>query len=478
MARSFSGTFRGDELYRIFFDLAGDGLYVLDRDSGKYLLVNPAWCTMLGYPPADFLNGTIKPVNLVHEDDWNIVAKMDDPKNAIDFDRIEVRLLTKAGKEIVVEASVHNFDLQSRKLRLGSVRNVSEQRRLRSQLREKLLQERNSALETARANIRIGQLYDKIASVPKLASALLDARDEQALMERTADYLRDSQGMNYKDVTIYLVQGKRLVQAHSSDSLARRTISIDGKTRLGKIAREGAPVLDGKRSEDLVPLKVGDRLVGLIIARTFPDERILFDGGASVRRGQHEVLVTLGNILGLAVENLRLFHQIEQQSIVDQLTGVFNRRHFDNKMQDEFQRARRYNRNMSLIVIDLDLFKPINDEYGHQQGDVILKGVADFLRKNCREVDVICRYGGDEFVVMLPETGPEEAYKKAVNMRKQVRRKRFPNLSDPKKPFHITLSMGISDISTCEDEAELFRKADEALYESKKKGRDRVTRNE
>ncbi|MHC4661069.1 MAG: sensor domain-containing diguanylate cyclase [Planctomycetota bacterium] len=475
MARQAAGTLQNIGLYRIFFDLSGDGLYVLDRDSDKYLIVNPAFCTMLGHPPADFLDGTVKPIDLVVKEDWPIVVRMDDPKNAVDFDRIEVGLITKSGKVIDGEISIHNVVLQGRRLRLGSVRNISEHKKLRAQLKEKLVLERNAALETAKANIRIGQLCDKIGTVPRLATELLDARDEATLLERAANYLRDPQGMNYHEVTLYIANAKRLNLAFSTDAAARKTISINNRTRLGRIAHEAVSVFDEKRHEEIVPLKAHDLFIGLIIAKSSPDERILFDGGATVKRGQHEVLVTLGNILGLAVQNLRLFHQIEQQSIIDQLTGVFNRRHFDRKLQDEFLRAKRYKRNMSLIVIDLDLFKNINDNYGHQQGDVVLKGVADFLNARSREVDIICRYGGDEFVILLPETGPEEAQKKAENLMKQIHRKRFPNTASPRKPFSITLSMGISDIMSCKDEIELFRKADEALYESKKKGRDRVT---
>jgi diguanylate cyclase (GGDEF)-like protein len=163
------------------------------------------------------------------------------------------------------------------------------------------------------------------------------------------------------------------------------------------------------------------------------------------------------------------------QSMVDQLTGVFNRRYLDDKLAGEIQRARRYGRKLSLLMIDLDRFKEINDTLGHKGGDAILIETAQLLRTHSREVDLVFRYGGDEFVILLPETPYEAALAKAENLRRETADRPFSNPLDPSRPVHVTLSIGVTaftlDIKGAE---ELLHVADEALYTAKREGRNRL----
>ncbi|EKV29613.1 GGDEF domain protein [Caenispirillum salinarum AK4] len=159
--------------------------------------------------------------------------------------------------------------------------------------------------------------------------------------------------------------------------------------------------------------------------------------------------------------------ELLQQSVRDGLTGCFNRRRFDSALHGEAERARRYGRPLSVILVDLDRFKPINDIHGHAAGDAVLKGVAEALADNVRSSDLVARVGGDEFAILAPETGAEQARALASKLSQAVAEKRVAF-------GHLSLSVGAScgastlDPETGEGVAALMERADEAMYEIKK----------
>jgi diguanylate cyclase (GGDEF)-like protein len=165
---------------------------------------------------------------------------------------------------------------------------------------------------------------------------------------------------------------------------------------------------------------------------------------------------------------IQIFKQTEKLAMVDSLTGIFNRHYFDVSLKKEIKRALRYGKHLSLLMIDLDDFKKINDRNGHLFGDEVLKGFANILRSISREEDIPCRYGGEEFVVILPETKTDGALAYAERLRSEMRSDAL--LRDNR----ITYSGGISSFpENGEAAAELLRTADEALYEAKCSGKDR-----
>jgi diguanylate cyclase (GGDEF)-like protein len=166
---------------------------------------------------------------------------------------------------------------------------------------------------------------------------------------------------------------------------------------------------------------------------------------------------------------------LEQLAREDKLTGLCNRRHFEERAQEECSRARRYDRPLSLLLGDLDHFKQVNDRYGHAYGDMVLKQVSQTLQLYCRSSDLVARYGGEEFTVLLLETDPEHAQRVAERLCVAVRALSFVH---PSGPFHITISFGVSSLSNqgAQDLTALLEEADTALYAAKHKGRDRVER--
>jgi len=174
----------------------------------------------------------------------------------------------------------------------------------------------------------------------------------------------------------------------------------------------------------------------------------------------------------LFITNARLHKEVERLAVTDGLTGLYNHRHFQERLSEEFQRIERIPQSLSMILIDLDHFKKINDIYGHPAGDVVLKGLASILKKTLRGIDIIARYGGEEFAAVLLNTESKGAYKIAERLRIKVMH--TPFFAGENKLL-LTLSIGIAtyphDAVTKE---ELISRTDQALYYAKKNGRNQV----
>lgn len=220
------------------------------------------------------------------------------------------------------------------------------------------------------------------------------------------------------------------------------------------------------RSMVVVPLRAAGKMVGT-----------LGTGNVTPRRFSPEevaLLHAIANQLGVAIVNARLHAEMQRLSQIDPLTGLYNRRGLDERMQVEILRAKRYRHPLSVVMIDIDQFKSYNDAYGHLEGDIILKQVAELLRNHVRETDVVARYGGEEFLLLLPETTAAAAQEVAEKIRAAVSVQLFPHAGTPPES-KLTISLGVSTSSADLSEArELIYKADHALYGAKQAGRNRV----
>ncbi len=215
------------------------------------------------------------------------------------------------------------------------------------------------------------------------------------------------------------------------------------------------------RSILCVPLQVRDTPIGVMNIVNKTDEG--FD---------HEDLqmaLTMANQAAVVVEKARLFNL----ATIDGLTGLIVRRHFQSRMEEEFRRAKRYEKPLSFIMTDIDHFKKFNDTWGHQTGDMVLREVAKIVRCTIRDTDVAARYGGEEFCVILPETDLEGGRLFAERLRQKVETSVFPG---PKGDLNVTISLGLSALpyNYAETTVEMMKIADEALYEAKHAGRNRV----
>jgi diguanylate cyclase (GGDEF)-like protein len=223
-----------------------------------------------------------------------------------------------------------------------------------------------------------------------------------------------------------------------------------------------------KRVETMicVPLLVESNPIGVINVVN------KLEGSREFTMNDVNFLQVLASHASVAINNNKLY----ELAITDGMTRLYIHRHFQIRLDEEINRARRYNTPLSLVMFDIDHFKNFNDTYGHQQGDVVLIEVANILRQNVRDIDIPARYGGEEFAIILPQTDARGASIFAERLRKSVADREFPGQD---KPLHVAISLGIACYpQSSTDKMELIKKTDDALYESKETGRNKWTVHE
>jgi diguanylate cyclase (GGDEF)-like protein len=250
---------------------------------------------------------------------------------------------------------------------------------------------------------------------------------------------------------------------------------------LGKIVAGGKPSLlladEGNgllgamdSSEALVsPLAAGKRTEGLVFADNYLSKRPL----TSADLVSMSVLVEEA---GLAFENAVLYEhaqRLKTMAETDALTGLFNRRHILHLLQNEVYRSERYKLPLSVAMIDIDRFKIFNDKYGHQAGDRVLRSFSRLLRKSSRNIDIPGRFGGEEFLIILPETGIESAGIYGERVRKLAERL-GARLKDRYRECSFTISVGLTLFNDNDDINSFIHRVDQAMYAAKQRGRNRV----
>ena len=181
-------------------------------------------------------------------------------------------------------------------------------------------------------------------------------------------------------------------------------------------------------------------------------------------------LESVADICATAIQNAYYFQQVEQLAYVDGLTGTFNRRLFERRIREEIDRATRYQTTLSMIMIDIDHFKRVNDEFGHLLGDEVLRTFSQLFHSALRKPDVCCRFGGEEFAIILPETSGPNALLVAEKLRRLVASHEFAGIPHP-----ITISSGVADFPRCGNTRDdIVRAADASLYFAKQAGRNCV----
>ena len=206
----------------------------------------------------------------------------------------------------------------------------------------------------------------------------------------------------------------------------------------------------------IVPLKAVDTVVGLLSLYTDPCVEV----GESLM----QLLYSLGSLIGIAVNNSRLYEETKSVSLHDPLTGLANRRFLEIQLEKSFEAAKRYGQNLSGIMLDIDHFKRYNDTLGHPEGDRLLVRIAHILTAEMRKSDYVFRYGGEEFLVLLPDTELLMARDAAERLRAAVERE-----------AGITISLGVAVYQErMPDKETLVKAADAALYRAKEGGRNRV----
>jgi diguanylate cyclase (GGDEF)-like protein len=321
--------------------------------------------------------------------------------------------------------------------------------------------------------------------IGKLLTSTLDIREVLAtIMKKVSELLRPE---NWSLLLIDEQRGDLYFEIAVGEGSERiRDLRVQfGEGIAGWVAREGQPLVVSEVQADprfsprfdlaagfqtkavlAVPLRFKGRTLGVI-------EVINGNEGQGFSDDDVRTLASIADYAAIALENARNFQRIEELTVLDDHTGLYNSRHLYRQLEIEIVRARRFGHRLSLVFLDLDRFKAVNDTYGHQHGSALLREVGTILLSTQRSVDVAVRYGGDEFVVLWPETDRAQARQAAERLRQAVVENSF--LVGRGLSVRITASFGIAtfpdDASTGD---ELMRQADLAMYRVKERGRDGV----
>lgn len=250
----------------------------------------------------------------------------------------------------------------------------------------------------------------------------------------------------------------------SEESACMEALRLNAPVVLGEVAN-AAQYVSGfpeTRSELILPLMSFGKGIGVLTLESAHPN--------AYQASDVKALESVADICAAAIQNAEYFEQIKQLAYRDGLTGVFNRRYFENRILEELERARRYRSPLSVAMIDIDGFKRSNDEFGHLLGDEILKQASRIFVEHTRKSDIVCRFGGDEFAIILPQTNAQSAANAAEKLRQTISSWDFPGVPRP-----VTVSTGIAEFPMAgETRDDLIKNADSALYEAKQQGRNRV----
>ena len=335
------------------------------------------------------------------------------------------------------------------------------------------LNQRTAELERSQAQLEM--IYENT----RILAAILDTdgvvREVMRIMTTTLQFptcavvFRDKRGQFYYRA--------RSVDGHQSlhlkamdvadDDLIRKVADAHEAIRLKEVRERSdyTPLSDTTRSIMVVPLTTHGTTNGILIAEA-PDAKQL-------TAREEQFLSILARSTALALENAELHKRTEELTIIDELTETYNYRYFIQKLQEEKKRAQRYDLPVSLIMVDIDWFKKLNDSYGHEIGNVVLKDLSRIIKRCIRDVDIFARYGGEEFVIILPQTASVEATIIGERIREQVERTVIEAGNAGK--IKITVSVGVSSFpENGRSQEELVSVADQALYRAKGSGKNSV----
>ena len=333
------------------------------------------------------------------------------------------------------------------------------------------------AIENSRLFAEEQKKSRHLTLVNNISSHAITTLNPEEMLAKIASEIENGLTYDHIGIAVLDYSAKELViQAQAGarhDAVGRRILLGEGL--IGQVARSGqlaivrevnasTPrlIVPGSVSAIALPVTYAESLMGVLYVEssekcTFPDEEVL-------------LLRTLADLFAGALHNVLTFQKAQEQAITDGLTGVKTHRYLMETLSQEWKRSTRANRPFSLVLMDLDRFKFVNDFYGHLEGDVVLQRVGHILEQNCRRSDVVARYGGDEFVILMPETSVEQARQLASKLRGWI-------ASDPLlRDKNITASFGIAAFPVHgSTPQELIQVADSSMYLSKHQGGNSVS---
>ncbi len=440
---------------------AGTGIYLLQE--GRFQYVNRLFEETSGYS-SDEVKGKYS-LDYVHPDDREFVHR-----KAVEILKgesslpYEYRLIRKDGEAVWLLDRLMSIHYDGKRSVLGSAMDISDIKKAEKQIREYTSQLEAlfniglTASKTLDISELLGNVIDKVLHATGFNAVgifLFDQHTRKVVLMAhrgvSNGLLRNAERMKFNEDFTALV-------ARSGKSIIVQDVSTESRVR--PMGFEG----EGIESFAVVPIMSKEQVLGVVAI-----------GSHSVHQfplSTMRLLDTITMQIGMAIDNARLYERALHLAFTDNLTGLYNRRYLLDQLDREFARVARNESSISLLMIDLDGLKKINDQFGHNEGDVVLKKVAKILKQNTRSSDVASRWGGDEFVLLAPDTDSKSAYILAERIRYQVEHC-LPKVAG--QELTITISVGLAAYpGSVSCVTELLKRADDAMYNAKGLGKNQV----
>ena len=477
-----------EESYRRLVELSPDAMLV--QRQGAIIFANSACAALLGASsPAEILGRKV--LDFVHPDDQAAVAErmqtIRHGSGAARPPRTERRYVGFDGREVHVEVVVNPLIYQSEPATEVILRDISKRKQAELKLRQSEANLQQANKELAGRVRELQQRSKEITLLSEMGNWLhsCQSADEafgviaravrQLFPERLGALCILSASRNVVETVASWGEpdcGERVFAPDECWALRRgqpHRFKHDGST---SSCRHTDPA---SFSESLcMPLMAQGDALGILHLQA--PRAVAGQQEPALRssaEAEQRLTAVLAEQIALALANLKLRESLRNQSIRDPLTGLFNRRYMEESLEREMSRAHRNKKSLALVMMDIDHFKHFNDTFGHQAGDTLLRALGDYLKKRTRGQDIACRYGGEEFALVLSDTPLDAALQRAEILREEIKQLNVQHAGQLLGT--ITLSMGAAlfpdDGLTS---AELLRAADQALYKAKREGRDRV----
>jgi diguanylate cyclase (GGDEF)-like protein/PAS domain S-box-containing protein len=459
--------------YRRLFETAKDGILILDGDTGRITDANPFLLDMLGYSKAELVGKALWEIGPVK----NIAASQEAMRQLQNNEYIryeDIPLETKEGKRKQVEFVSNVYLVDGWRVIQCNIRDITDRKRAESQAlttNDELL----ALVNELQWRDRQMQLLNRMNEL--LQTCLTREEAYRVITLSAANLFTEHNGA-------FAIQGggngNMEVVAHwGAEAVVESSFTLNDcwALRLGQI-HEVVDLKAGlvcshfthppQNGYFCLPLTVQGETLGVLSLIDNADQT------GKHRPGLKQLAVSVGETIKLSLSNLKLRDELRQQAIQDPLTGLFNRRYLDETLPRELNRARRLRAPLCVVMLDIDGFKHFNDSFGHSLGDSLLREFGHVLREQLRKSDISCRYGGDEFVLVMPDSSIANTQERVEQIRMFIKGI-HPSHDDGQLIDKITLSAGIAcmpEHGTTENG--LLRAADEALYTAKKTGRDRI----
>ena len=459
--------------YRRLFETAKDGILLLDADTGRITDANPFLMGLLGYSHAELLGKKLWEIGPFRD----ITASQDafrelQTKEYIRYDNLPLE--TKKQEHIQVEFVSNVYLVNGTRVIQCNIRDITERQ-----------QAENDFLRTHEELLVLVTELKKVESEMKLLNRMNDLLQTCTTQEEAYQVV----GMMMSE----LCAGRDgfLAIFHASDQNLQRVARWGDEALVeARFSLEDCWALRRGQPHDVIDPQAGllcrhfvhpPGIGYLCVPLTVQGETLglLCLMGVTEKKGEHQVreqqlALMVGEAIKLSLSNLKLREKLREQATRDPLTGLYNRRHLEDSLSRELHRARRGESPLCIAMLDLDHFKSFNDTFGHQAGDLLLRELGQVLREKLRKSDIACRYGGEEFVIVMPDSSLADTCQRVEEIRALV--KKLEIRYGEQLLGTITISAGIA--GTREHGGvtmrELLHAADTALYAAKQAGRDRI----